>query len=174
MQTFKTRLGLTIINPDNYNDSRGSFREAWSLKKYNNILGGDYSFVQDNISVSSKGVIRGLHFQAGPMAQGKLIQVIMGEILDVAVDIVANSTTFGHWECIKLNSYNQIFIPPGFAHGFQCLTEKCVISYKCTNYYSKEHERTIIWNDHDLNIKWDIKNPKISQKDKMGLKFSDL
>jgi dTDP-4-dehydrorhamnose 3,5-epimerase len=148
--------------------------EAWSLKKYSDILGGDYSFVQDNMNVSHKGVIRGLHFQTGNMAQGKLVHVIMGEILDVAVDITTNSTTFGHWESFRLNSYNQIFVPPGFAHGFQCLTEECVISYKCTNYYSKEHERTIIWDDPDLNVKWEIKNPKLSLKDKQGIKFKDL
>jgi dTDP-4-dehydrorhamnose 3,5-epimerase len=124
-------------------------------------------FVQDNLSKSKRGTIRGLHYQVGDKAQGKLCQVIEGEVLDVAVDIRFNSPTFGKYFSQVLNSEKklQLWIPPGFAHGFSVLSDVAVFSYKCTNYYSKEHERSILYNDPDLKIDWIVSDPIVSEKD---------
>ena len=129
--------------------------------------GIDFSFVQDNISKSKKGTIRGLHYQIGEKAQGKLCKVIYGKVLDVAVDIRFGSPTFGKYFSSELSEENhtQLWIPPGFAHGFSVLSDEAIFSYKCTALYSKEHERAIIFNDPDLNIDWKVKNPIVSEKD---------
>lgn len=166
---------LFIINPYIFKDARGFFFESFSEKKYNEI-GINHKFVQDNFSESSYGTIRGLHYQVGEFAQGKLCQVLDGKVLDVAVDIRFGSPTFGKHFCIELSSDNrqQLWIPPGFAHGFSVLSEKALFNYKCTNYYSKEDERCILFNDTDLGINWSVKNPIISDKDKLGYNFKDI
>ncbi|MBK7105745.1 MAG: dTDP-4-dehydrorhamnose 3,5-epimerase [Ignavibacteriae bacterium] len=166
---------LFIVKPDIFKDDRGYFYESFSEKKYLE-LGINLKFVQDNISFSSYGTIRGLHYQVGEFAQGKLCQVLFGKVLDVAVDIRFNSPTFGKSFGVELSQENkkQLWIPPGFAHGFSVLSETAIFSYKCTNYYSKEHERCIIYNDSSLKINWKIKNPIISDKDLIGSNFSEI
>lgn len=167
--------GLFSIQPKIFGDERGYFLETFSLNKYNEVL-ADFNFVQDNLSLSSKGVLRGLHFQKPPFDQGKLVQVIKGSVLDVSVDIRKNSPTYGEHLSIILSEKekNQIWIPPGFAHGFCALEDNTIFSYKCTNYYSPENESTILWNDELLNIDWAIENPTISEKDKKGIKFENF
>lgn len=167
--------GLKIINPDIFKDSRGYFFESFNLKKYKKN-GLNLSFVQDNESNSSYGVIRGLHFQTGEFAQGKLVRVVKGKVLDVAVDIRVGSPTFGKYFSIMLNSENklQFWIPPGFAHGYSVLSEEAIFHYKCTNYYSKEHEVGIIYNDPQLAIDWKIENPVLSEKDLNYLELKDI
>ncbi len=167
--------GLFSIQPKIFGDERGYFLETFSRNKYNEVL-ADFNFVQDNLSLSSKGVLRGLHFQKPPFDQGKLVQVIKGSVLDVTVDIRKNSPTYGEHLSIILSEKekNQIWIPPGFAHGFCALEDNTIFSYKCTNYYSPENESTILWNDELLNIDWAIENPTISEKDKKGIKFENF
>lgn len=166
---------LFIIEPDIFKDARGFFYESFSEKKYRE-LGIDYKFVQDNISKSSIGTIRGLHYQIGDFAQGKLCQVLEGTVLDVAVDIRFGSPTFGQYFSVELSSENnkQLWIPPGFAHGFSVLSESALFNYKCTNYYNKESERSILYNDNDLNINWKVKNSIISDKDKLAKTFNSI
>lgn len=166
---------IFIIEPNVFKDARGFFYESFSEKKYNE-LGINQRFVQDNISESSFGTIRGLHYQVGDYAQGKLCQVIQGAVLDVAVDLRFGSPTFGEYFSVELNAENkkQFWIPPGFAHGFSVLSEVAIFSYKCTNYYNKESERCIIYNDEKLGINWNVKNPIISDKDKLGVSFNKI
>ncbi len=166
---------LLIIHPDIFNDNRGYFFESFNFKKYKE-LGIEFNFVQDNISKSKKGTIRGLHYQVPPFAQGKLCQVIFGEVLDVAVDIRFNSPTFGKHFSILMSGDNhiQLWIPPGFAHGFSVLSDEAVFHYKCTAYYSKEHERAILYNDPALNINWKVDNPVVSEKDQLNLLFKEI
>ncbi|NNG27969.1 MAG: dTDP-4-dehydrorhamnose 3,5-epimerase [Ignavibacteriaceae bacterium] len=176
MKVSKTNIeGLLLIEPDLFSDDRGCFFESFSEEKYAN-LGLDINFVQDNISHSKKRTVRGLHYQVGEKAQGKLCQVISGKVLDVAVDIRFGSPTFGKHYVHMLNTEKkmQIWIPPGLAHGFSVLSDESIFSYKCTNYYSKEHERSIIFNDSDLNIDWQVKNPVVSEKDLKAKKFSEI
>ena len=136
----------------------------------------DIEFVQDNQSLSQKGVLRGLHFQAPPYAQAKLVRVISGAVLDVVVDIRKNSPTYGKHFDIELNAENKImfFIPAGFAHGFATLADQTLFAYKCSNYYNKNSEGTILWNDPDLNINWNIENPLLSEKDLTGKSLRDF
>ena len=167
MKVSKTNIeGLLLIEPDLFNDGRGYFFESYNKEKYVEI-GLDINFVQDNISQSKKGTVRGLHYQVGDKAQGKLCQVISGKVLDVAVDIRFGSPTFGKHFAHMLNTEKkmQIWIPPGLAHGFSVLSDEAIFSYKCTNYYSKDHERAILYNDSELNIDWQVKNPVVSEKD---------
>jgi dTDP-4-dehydrorhamnose 3,5-epimerase len=166
---------LFIIEPDIFKDTRGYFYESYSEKKYND-LGLHFNFVQDNISKSSFGTIRGLHYQVGDYAQGKLCQVLCGAVLDVAVDIRHGSPTFGKYFSVELSSDNnlQLWIPPGFAHGFSVLSETALFKYKCTNYYNKEAERCILYNDMELGINWNVKNPIISDKDQLGKNFNSI
>jgi dTDP-4-dehydrorhamnose 3,5-epimerase len=167
--------GLVIIQPDVIQDDRGYFFESFQKENFKK-LGIDADFVQDNESMSVKGVVRGLHFQVPPYAQGKLVRVILGAVLDVAVDIRNGSKTYGQWESVILSAENKqmLWIPEGFAHGFLTLEDNTVFQYKCTNYYNKGSELGIIWNDPDLNIDWGIANPLISDKDLKGLFFKDL
>ena len=168
--------GLLLLEPHLFEDNRGFFYESYNAKKYNEILGTGCDFVQDNLSVSTKHVLRGLHFQKSPFAQGKLVTVLNGKVLDVAVDIRENSKTFGHYQAVELSAENrlQFWIPPGFAHGFIALEEETLFSYKCTNYYSPEHEKTLLWNDPILAIDWGgVSNPIISEKDLFGQLFQD-
>jgi dTDP-4-dehydrorhamnose 3,5-epimerase len=168
--------GLLLIDPRVFSDERGYFLETFNELKYQQILGIHSSFVQDNLSLSAKGVLRGLHFQNEPHAQGKLVQVLKGKVLDVAVDIRRDSPTYGHYQAVELSDTNhlQFWIPPGFAHGFLALEENTLFSYKCTKYYSPENERTICWNDETLKINWGIDLPIVSKKDTLGEKFVSL
>ncbi|HMN25168.1 MAG TPA: dTDP-4-dehydrorhamnose 3,5-epimerase [Ignavibacteriaceae bacterium] len=164
---IKTELdGLLIIKPKVFNDDRGYFFESYNENTYRNA-GIDYFFLQDNISKSIKGTVRGLHYQIGENAQGKLCKVIYGKVLDVAVDIRFGSPTFGKYFSSELSEENhtQLWIPPGFAHGFSVLSDEAIFSYKCTKLYSKPNERAIRYNDPDLNINWKVKNPIVSEKD---------
>jgi len=176
LKVSKTEIaGLLIIEPDVFSDDRGFFFESYSKIRYDG-LGIKYDFVQDNFSKSKMGTIRGLHYQIGDKAQGKLCQVIEGEVLDVAVDIRFNSPTFGKYFSLILNSEkkSQLWIPPGFAHGFSVLSEEAIFSYKCTNYYNKAKERSILYNDPDINIDWKIPNPIVSEKDLNATRFKNI
>lgn len=157
--------GLIEIQPRMFGDERGYFLESYHKKNFAEN-GIPFDFVQDNQSSSTAGVLRGLHFQREPHAQGKLVRVITGKALDVAVDLRPGSPTFGKHQKFLLDAalQNMVYIPAGFAHGFLCL-EACLFTYKCTNFYNKASEGGIIWNDPDLGIDWGIENPNISQKD---------
>ena len=176
MKITKTNIdGLIIIEPEIFKDDRGSFFESWNVKKFKEI-GIDDRFVQDNQSNSSKGILRGLHFQKPPYAQAKLVRVIRGSVLDVAVDLRSNSSTYGKHYSIVLSAKNfkSFYIPKGFAHGFVALEDNTIFSYKCSEMYNKESEGCLMWNDQDLGIDWNINNPIISQKDMHGLYFKDF
>ena len=176
MKITKTNIeGLIIIEPEIFKDDRGSFFESWNVKKFKEI-GIENHFVQDNQSTSLKGVLRGLHFQNPPYAQAKLVRVIKGSVLDVAVDLRTNSSTYGKHYSIVLSDKNfkSFYIPKGFAHGFVVLEDNTIFSYKCSDMYSKEYEGCLLWNDQDLGINWDIDNPIISQKDMQGQYFNDF
>ncbi len=176
MKVFKTELeGVLVIEPDFFTDARGYFFESYNRKKYEDA-GLNFSFVQDNISKSQKGTVRGLHYQIGDYAQGKLCQVLTGNVLDVAVDIRFGSETFGKYFSVELTGENhkQIWIPPGFAHGFSVLSDDTIFSYKCTAFYSREDERAIIYNDADLGINWKTDKPIVSEKDLKARKFKEI
>ena len=169
MNLIKTKLdGLVLLKPTIIKDNRGYFMESYHKKNINKLI-GNVSFVQDNESESSRGVLRGLHFQSLPYAQSKLVRCVKGSVLDVALDLRKNSKTYGHFETIVISSENkkQLFIPKGFAHGFAVLSESAILSYKVDNYYKPEFESGIIWNDPDLNIDWRINKTEIivSEKD---------
>ncbi len=166
MEIIKEPLpGLLIIKPKVFEDERGFFLETWQKERYKEI-GIEEEFVQDNWSRSKKGVLRGLHFQKDH-PQGKLVSVRTGKVFDVAVDIRKDSQTFGKWHGEELSDHNhlQMYVPPGFAHGFCVLSEVADFSYKCTDYYKSDDESGIIWNDTDLNIEWPVSNPVVSDKD---------
>jgi dTDP-4-dehydrorhamnose 3,5-epimerase len=158
--------GLLVLGPKVFKDQRGYFFEAFNDSVYKKA-GLNFDFIQDNISKSQKNTVRGLHFQTGDMAQGKLCQVIYGKVLDVAVDIRPDSPTFGKHFSVELSEENhlQIWMSPGFAHGFSVLSDEAIFSYKCTHLYSKEHEAAIRFNDPELNINWRISEPIVSEKD---------
>jgi dTDP-4-dehydrorhamnose 3,5-epimerase len=175
MNVVKTKLGgVVILEPKVFSDDRGYFLETWSQKRYEEA-GITKAFVQDNISFSKKGTLRGLHFQY-PQSQGKLVQVLLGEAFDVAVDIRANSPTFGQWVSVTLSqtNYKQLYVPAGFAHGFCVTSETAIFSYKCTDYYNAGTEGGIIWNDPDLRIAWPIKEPILSKKDGSYPRLKDI
>ena len=175
MNVKETKLaGVLVLEPDVFSDERGFFLETWNSARYENA-GIQGPFVQDNISFSKKGVLRGLHFQY-PQSQGKLIQVLSGEVVDIAVDIRVGSPTFGHWvsEVLSDANHRQIYIPQGFAHGYCVISETAVFSYKCTDFYNPATENGIIWNDPDLNIDWPIKEPILSPKDKEYPRLKDF
>jgi dTDP-4-dehydrorhamnose 3,5-epimerase len=166
MKVTQTKLpGVIIFEPDVFGDKRGFFIETFSGKRYGEA-GLKLPFVQDNVSFSEKNVLRGLHFQ-NPNAQGKLVQVLSGEVFDVAVDIRVGSPNFGQWFGEKLSAENhkQMYIPPGFAHGFCVLSDTSLFSYKCTDYYNPAAEGGIIFNDPDLAIAWPVNTPLVSKKD---------
>lgn len=175
MNVKETKLeGVLVLEPDVFSDERGFFLETWNSARYENA-GIQGPFVQDNISFSKRGVLRGLHFQY-PQSQGKLIQILSGEVVDIAVDIRVGSPTFGHWvsEVLSDANHKQIYIPPGFAHGYCVTSQTAVFSYKCTDFYNPETENGIIWNDPDLNIDWPIKEPILSIKDKEYPRLKDF
>lgn len=166
MNVLETRLpGVLIIEPDVFGDARGFFMETWSQERYREV-GLPAGFVQDNLSRSARGVLRGLHFQS-PHPQGKLISVLEGEVFDVAVDVRTGSPTFGEWVGEVLSSVNrrQLYVPEGFAHGFVVTDDTALFSYKCTEYYHPETERSILWNDPEIGIEWPIGDPILSDKD---------
>jgi dTDP-4-dehydrorhamnose 3,5-epimerase len=167
MQVKTTPIeGLLILEPRIFNDPRGYFYESYNKDAFSKI--GIFSeFVQDNQSLSQKGIIRGMHFQAPPFDQGKLVRVIQGAVNDVVIDIRKNSKTYGQHFSIELSAENKkmFYVPPGFAHGFETLEDNTIFLYKCTNVYNKESEGGVFWNDPDLNIHWNSQNPIISEKD---------
>lgn len=165
---------VLIIEPKVFGDQRGFFMETWNQALYSEI-GISEAFVQDNLSFSRKGVLRGLHFQ-NPNPQGKLVYVLQGEVFDVAVDIRLGSPTFGQSVSVMLSSDNnrQIYIPSGFAHGFCVTSDTALFAYKCTDIYNPKAERSILWNDPDIGISWPISNPELSAKDIAGVRLSDL
>ncbi|MEX9871336.1 dTDP-4-dehydrorhamnose 3,5-epimerase [Providencia huaxiensis] len=164
---------VLIIEPKTFEDERGFFYESFNQRLFEEAVGYHVNFVQDNHSKSTKGVLRGLHYQEEPHAQGKLVRCIVGEVFDVAVDIRKNSPTFGKWVGINLSAENkrQLWIPEGFAHGFYVLTESAEFMYKTTRYYNPQSEICVKWNDPTLNINWPINNILISEKDKLGIDF---
>jgi dTDP-4-dehydrorhamnose 3,5-epimerase len=168
MKIIKTKLNdCLIIEPKVFGDNRGFFLETFQVERYKDLAQINLPFVQDNHSRSSKGVLRGLHFQKNK-PQGKLVRVVRGRVYDVALDIRQDSITFGQWEAVILSEENkkQFWVPPGFAHGFLVLSETADFEYKCTDYYDPSDEGSILWNDPNLNIPWPINNPKLSKKDK--------
>jgi dTDP-4-dehydrorhamnose 3,5-epimerase len=176
MEIIKTPLdGLLIVKPDVFEDERGYFFESFNTDKFRH-LGLALHFMQDNESKSKRGVLRGLHFQAPPFAQGKLVRVMRGAVMDVAVDIRKDSPTYGKWESIVLTGANKLmyWIPEGFAHGFVTLEDDTIFFYKCTNIYNKSSEGSILWCDRDLNINWGIDNPVVSEKDKVSPRFKEF
>ena len=167
--------GLIVVQPDVFYDARGYFFESYNKEKFKEIGIAD-DFVQDNQSLSAKGILRGLHFQNPPFAQGKLLSVIKGSVLDVAVDIRKGSQTFGKYFSIILSGENKtmFWVPAGFAHGFLSLEDDTIFSYKCTQTYNKESEGSIRWNDPDINIDWGINQPLVSEKDRNAPLFKDF
>lgn len=166
---------LLIIQPSIFPDERGYFFESYNSKKFN-ADGLTMNFVQDNISKSQKGVLRGLHFQNPPYSQGKLVYVLRGEVLDVAVDLRKDSPTYGKHFTLRLSEKNkiQLYIPEGFAHGFATLEDNTIFAYKCTDYYNKTAEASIAWDDPMLGIDWLVEKPIISEKDQIASAFNDL
>jgi len=166
--------GLLLIEPRVFGDARGFFMETWNERRYREA-GIPGPFVQDNLSFSRRGAVRGLHFQ-NPAAQGKLVYVLQGEVFDVAVDLRRSSPTFGRWYGVRLSAENkrQLYIPPGFAHGFAVVSETALFAYKCTEFYAPEHETTLLWNDPDLGIPWPVEEPVLSDKDRQGLRLREL
>lgn len=176
MKIIETPLpGLRIIEPTVFKDARGYFYESYNQQVFAKAGITDV-FVQDNQSVSHKNVIRGLHFQHPPYAQAKLVRTIKGAVLDVVVDIRKQSPTYGQTFCIELTEDNflMLYIPVGFAHGFSTLADNTIFAYKCSNFYHKESEDTIYWNDPSLNIDWKVENPILSEKDKRGKLFANF
>ena len=176
MELIKTPIeGLLVVKSKVFKDDRGYFFETWSKESFSKN-GLDLNFVQDNQSLSSKGVLRGLHFQNPPFAQGKLVQVIKGSVLDVVVDIRKESNTYGQYFSIELNEVNKtiLWIPPGFAHGFISLEDDTIFSYKCTGVYDSASEQALLWSDKDLNIDWRFTNPLVSEKDLVAGYFKNL
>jgi dTDP-4-dehydrorhamnose 3,5-epimerase len=165
--------GVLVIEPAVFGDDRGFFFESYNARTFEALTGLSPVFVQDNHSRSSKGVLRGLHYQL-QQAQGKLVRVVAGEVFDVAVDIRRSSPTFGRWTGIVLSATNkkQLWIPPGFAHGFLTLSDSAEFLYKTTDFWAPEHERTILWNDPQIGIEWPLAGePQLAAKDRAGKRF---
>ena len=177
MKFTETKIkDLLILEPTVYGDERGYFFESFNENAWRGLVGFVPKFVQDNESMSAKDVLRGIHFQNPPDEQGKLVRVIKGSVLDVAVDLRKNSPTYGCYEKVLLSGKNkkQFYVPAGFGHGFLTLEDETVFSYKCTTYYSPQNEGGILWNDPQLNISWGVDHPIVSEKDKNQQKFSNF
>ncbi len=175
MEAQRTHIeGLILFRPRIFADDRGRFLETFSAGKFREMTGLDVDFVQDNESVSHARVLRGLHFQIAPHAQGKLVHTPRGAVLDICVDIRKGSPTYGQHYKVRLDAERKhiLWVPPGFAHGFVALEDNTVFAYKCTAYYHQPSERTILWNDPDLGIDWDVADPLISEKDRNGHRFA--
>ena len=164
---------VVIFEPEVFSDDRGFFFESFNQKIFEKAVGRSVNFVQDNHSKSSKGVLRGLHYQLSPKAQGKLVRVIQGEVFDVAIDLRKSSPTFGIWvaEILTHQNKKQMWIPEGFAHGFLTLSDSAELLYKTSNLYSPSHERSILWNDEKIDIRWPINNVALSVKDQIASSF---
>ncbi|EAO9629958.1 dTDP-4-dehydrorhamnose 3,5-epimerase [Salmonella enterica] len=168
MNVIKTEIpDVLIFEPKVFSDERGFFMESFNQKIFEEAVGRKVEFVQDNHSKSTKGVLRGLHYQIEPYAQGKLVRCVAGEVFDVAVDIRKDSETFGKWVGVNLSSENkkQLWIPEGFAHGFLVLSDSAEFLYKTTNFYNPGSDKGVAWNDPDIGISWPINNPLLSDKD---------
>jgi dTDP-4-dehydrorhamnose 3,5-epimerase len=175
MNILPTRLpGVVILEPKVFGDARGYFMEVWNKARFTEV-GIATSFVQDNLSFSEKGVLRGLHLQV-PNMQAKLVSVLVGEVFDVAVDVRVGSPTFGQWAGATLSAENrrQMFIPEGFAHGFAVTGEHALFFYKCSAYYAPKDELTLLWNDPQIAIEWPLAAPALSAKDCEGLRLRDI
>ena len=166
---------VLLIEPQVFGDDRGFFYESFNQNKFEEVMGKKINFVQDNHSKSVKGVLRGLHYQLPPKAQGKLVRVIQGEVFDVAVDLRQSSPTFGKWvgEILSDDNKKQMWIPEGFAHGFLTLSDTAEFLYKTTDFYSPEHEKSILWNDKTIGIDWPIQDVSLSSKDNAALSFKE-
>ena len=166
---------VLLIEPQVFNDNRGFFFESFNQNKFEEAMGKKINFVQDNHSNSFKGVLRGLHYQLPPKAQGKIVRVTQGEVFDVAVDLRKSSPTFGQWvgEILSADNKKQMWIPEGFAHGFVALSDTAEVLYKTTDFYSKEHEQAIRWDDETLSIQWPIKDISLSAKDETAQSFKE-
>jgi dTDP-4-dehydrorhamnose 3,5-epimerase len=166
---------VLLIEPQVFGDDRGFFYESFNQNKFEAALGHKINFVQDNHSKSIKGVLRGLHYQLTPKAQGKIVRVTQGEVFDVAVDLRQSSPTFGKWvgEILSGDNNKQMWIPEGFAHGFLTLSDTAEFLYKTTDFYSKEHEEAIQWNDKTIGIDWPMKDVSLSSKDELALSFTE-
>ena len=178
MNVIKTEIeGLLILEPKIFGDSRGYFYESYNKQRFEEVTGLNINFVQDNQSKSCYGVLRGLHFQKPPYAQSKLVRCVKGQILDISVDIRKSSPTFGKYIAVELseNNHRQLFIPHGFAHGFVVLSEEAIFQYKCDNFYHKESEGAVAWNDPEINIDWTIpfEDVILSDKDKVNPLLKD-
>lgn len=177
MKAIATALdGVLILEPRVFEDARGCFFESWNACTFAELTGVAAEFVQDNHSVSQRGVLRGLHYQLPPMAQGKLVRVVQGAVFDVVVDLRRHSPSFGLWDGIELSAANrrELWIPPGFAHGFLSLADDSIVLYKTTAYYSPAHERCIRWDDAELAIAWPLAGaPLLSPRDAQGLALAD-
>jgi dTDP-4-dehydrorhamnose 3,5-epimerase len=173
--TPTTLEGVLLIEPRLFRDARGQFVETWNARRYADA-GIAGPFVQDNVSVSSHGVLRGLHFQIAPHAQGKLVTVLHGSAYDVAVDLRRQSPTYGQWIGYELSGDNgrQLWIPPGFAHGFVVTSAQAVFSYKCTDFYAPESERSVRWDDPSLAIDWPVQHPILNERDAQAPLLGDL
>ena len=168
--------GVYLIKPRIFKDDRGVFFESFNEQIFKKKIDSKLNFVQDNQSLSYKGVLRGLHFQKPPHAQAKLVSVVKGSVIDVVVDLRKDSVTYGKYILEELSEYNnhQLFVPKGMAHGFLTLEDNTIFSYKCSGFYHKESEDSLLWNDSTLNIKWPNSNPILSKKDKNAKKFSSF
>ena len=170
MQVHRTELdGVVLIEPRVFEDERGYFFESWAGRRYAEH-GLPSEFVQDNVSRSCRGTLRGLHLQSPPHGQGKLVFVLEGEVFDVAVDVRLGSPTFGRWVGQMLSGSNrrQLYIPPGFAHGFCVVSEQALFAYKCTTYYAPAAELSVLWNDPEIGIEWPVASPVLSKRDAAG------
>ena len=177
MNIISTKIeGVYLIKPKIFNDDRGSFFESFNMKVFQKETNQKINFVQDNQSVSSKNILRGLHFQKPPHAQAKLVRVIKGSVLDVVVDLRKKSKTYGEYILEELSEYNnhQLFISKGMAHGFLTLEDNTIFTYKCSEFYCKDAEDSIIWNDNSIGIKWPGSKPLLSKKDQNAKKFSSF
>jgi dTDP-4-dehydrorhamnose 3,5-epimerase len=175
MKTQSTELpGVLLIEPHTFRDDRGYFLETWNRERYQQ-LGLPETMVQDNLSWSKRGVLRGLHFQQ-PVGQGKLIYVLSGQIYDVAVDVRVGSPTFGRWEGFELSRENgqQVYLPPGFAHGFCVLSATALVAYKCSDVYRPEYEIGVVWNDPKIGVRWPLASPLVSAKDAKLRRLDEL
>src|SRR6478735_2192283 len=166
--------GLVVIEPKVFGDARGYFMETWNQQRYRDA-GLDWNFVQDNISFSRRGILRGLHFQ-NPKGQGKLVYALRCEVFDVAVDLRKSSPTFGRWYGLTLSAENkrQFFVPAGFAHGFAVLSETAMFAYKCTEFYNPQNEMSLLWNDPEVGVQWPLEAPQLSEKDARGVRLRDI
>jgi dTDP-4-dehydrorhamnose 3,5-epimerase len=166
---------VLLIEPQVFGDERGFFYESFNQNKFDEAIKQKINFVQDNHSKSVKGVLRGLHYQLSPKAQGKLVRVIQGEVFDVAVDLRQSSPTFGKWvgEILSSDNKKQMWIPEGFAHGFLTLSDTAEFLYKTTDFYSKDHEQAMMWNDETIGIDWPMRDVSLSSKDKSAVSFKE-